>query len=115
MPSYGELLQQVKGEIAEVDATRARELIDSGEPVLIDVREQDEWDEGHIPRAVHIPRGYLESRIERAAPDPARQVVLYCSGGNARLSPPRLSRSWGTRTWSRCRAASPTEAATASP
>jgi molybdopterin/thiamine biosynthesis adenylyltransferase/rhodanese-related sulfurtransferase len=82
MPSYRELLQQVKQEISEVDATRARELIDAGEPVVVDVREQDEWDEGHIPGAVHIPRGYLESRIERAAPDPSRQVVLYCSSGN---------------------------------
>jgi molybdopterin/thiamine biosynthesis adenylyltransferase/rhodanese-related sulfurtransferase len=82
MPSYRELLQQVKQEISEVDATRARELIDAGEPVVVDVREQDEWDEGHIPGAVHIPRGYLESRIERAAPDPSRPVVLYCSSGN---------------------------------
>ncbi len=82
MPNYRELLQQVRAEIAEVDATRARELIDAGDPVVVDVREQDEWDEGHIPGAVHIPRGYLESRIERAAPDPGRPIVVYCSAGN---------------------------------
>jgi molybdopterin/thiamine biosynthesis adenylyltransferase/rhodanese-related sulfurtransferase len=82
MPSYRELLQQVKGEISEVDAVRGRELIEAGDSVIVDVREQDEWDEGHIPGAVHIPRGYLESRIERAAPDPSRQVILYCSAGN---------------------------------
>jgi molybdopterin/thiamine biosynthesis adenylyltransferase/rhodanese-related sulfurtransferase len=82
MPSYRELLQQVRAEISELDAERARDLIDGGEPVVVDVREQDEWDEGHIPGAVHIPRGHLESRIERAAPDPSHQVLLYCSAGN---------------------------------
>jgi molybdopterin/thiamine biosynthesis adenylyltransferase/rhodanese-related sulfurtransferase len=82
MPTYRELLQQVRAEISEVDATRARELVDAGEPVIVDVREQDEWDEGHIPGAVHVPRGHLESRIERTAADPSRQVLLYCSAGN---------------------------------
>jgi sulfur-carrier protein adenylyltransferase/sulfurtransferase len=82
MPSYRELLQQVRSEISELDASRARELVDAGAAVVVDVREQDEWDEGHIPGAVHIPRGYLESRIERAAPDLSGQVLLYCSAGN---------------------------------
>ncbi len=82
MPTYRELLQQVRGEIDEVDATRARELVDAGEPLVVDVREQDEWDEGHVPGAVHIPRGHLESRIERAAPDPTRPIIVYCSAGN---------------------------------
>jgi sulfur-carrier protein adenylyltransferase/sulfurtransferase len=82
MASYRELLQQVKGEIAEVDSTRARELLDSGEPLVLDVREQDEWDEGHLPGAIHIPRGNLESRIERAESDHTRQIVVYCAAGN---------------------------------
>ena len=82
MPNYRELLQQTRSEISEIDATHARERIESGEPVVVDVREQDEWDEGHIPGAVHVPRGHLESRIERLAPDAARPVVVYCSQGN---------------------------------
>ena len=82
MPTYRELLQQVRAEISELDADHARELIATGEPVIVDVREQDEWDEGHIPGAVHIPRGHLESRIERAAPDTSHRVLLYCSAGN---------------------------------
>jgi sulfur-carrier protein adenylyltransferase/sulfurtransferase len=75
-------LQQTRSEISEVDATEAKARIESGEPVVVDVREQDEWDEGHIPGAVHVPRGHLESRIERLAPDPSRPVVIYCSAGN---------------------------------
>src|SRR5512132_2154788 len=82
MANYRELLQQVRSEISEIDATHAREQIESGEPVVVDVREQDEWDEGHIPGAVHVPRGHLESRIERQAPDRERPVVIYCSAGN---------------------------------
>jgi molybdopterin/thiamine biosynthesis adenylyltransferase/rhodanese-related sulfurtransferase len=83
MPSYRELLQQVKGEIDEVDAPSARELLESIDPpLLVDVREQDEWNEGHLPGAVHVPRGNLESRIERAAPDRSRSIVLYCQSGN---------------------------------
>jgi molybdopterin/thiamine biosynthesis adenylyltransferase/rhodanese-related sulfurtransferase len=82
MPTYRELLQQVKGEIDEVDAARARELLDGPEPpVFVDVRESDEWDEGHVPGAVHVPRGYLESRIEAVAPDRAQPIVVYCAGG----------------------------------
>ena len=82
MATYRELLQQVRSEISEVDATQARELIDSGGPLVLDVRELDEWDEGHIAGAVHIPRGNLESRVERAAPDHSRPVLVYCSVGN---------------------------------
>ncbi len=83
MPSYRELLQQVKSEIEEVDAPQARELLASPEPpFLVDVREPDEWSEGHIPGAVHVPRGYLESRIEQSAPDRSRPVVVYCAGGS---------------------------------
>jgi molybdopterin/thiamine biosynthesis adenylyltransferase/rhodanese-related sulfurtransferase len=83
MPSYRDLLQQVKSEIEEVDAAQARELVESAEPpLLVDVREDDEWNEGHIPGAVHVPRGFLESRIEAAAPDRSQPVVVYCAGGS---------------------------------
>ncbi len=83
MPTYRELLQRTKTEIDEVDAPRANELLAGPEPPLIlDVRERDEWDEGHIPGAIHIPRGNLESRVEQAAPQKERPLVLYCASGN---------------------------------
>jgi molybdopterin/thiamine biosynthesis adenylyltransferase/rhodanese-related sulfurtransferase len=82
MATYRELLAQVKTEVDEVDAVHARELLESGDPVIVDVREQDEWDEGHIPGAIHIPRGNLESRIEAAAPDRGRPLLVYCAAGN---------------------------------
>jgi molybdopterin/thiamine biosynthesis adenylyltransferase/rhodanese-related sulfurtransferase len=79
MPGYRDLLAQLRGEIDEVDTVSARDLTDA---VFVDVREQDEWDEGHIPGALHVSRGHLESRIETAVPDKARQVVVYCQSGN---------------------------------
>jgi sulfur-carrier protein adenylyltransferase/sulfurtransferase len=82
MPGYRELLQQIKGEIDEIDVSRAREYLSDGEVVAVDVRERDEWEEGHIPGAVHIPRGSLEQRIESAVPDRSRPVVVYCAGGS---------------------------------
>src|SRR5215210_730389 len=83
MPSYRELLQSVKHEIQEIDARHARELLDVDPTVaVVDVRERDEWDEGHLPNATHIPRGSLESRIEQAVPDRTRPVLLYCAAGN---------------------------------
>src|SRR5215212_1295171 len=78
MPTYRELLQRVKGEIAEVDARGAQGLDGA---IFVDVRERDEWEEGHLPGAVHVSRGNLESRIEGVAPDRAQPVVLYCAVG----------------------------------
>jgi sulfur-carrier protein adenylyltransferase/sulfurtransferase len=80
MPTYRELLSKVKAEIDEVDATEARERL--GDALFVDIREQDEWDEGHIPGALHVPRGNLESRIEGLVPEHDRELVLYCSGGS---------------------------------
>ena len=82
MPGYRELLQQVKSEIEEVDASRASELRETDSPVFVDVRERNEWDEGHVPGAVHVPKSYLESRIEQAVPDRDATVVVYCASGS---------------------------------
>ena len=57
MTSYRELLNQVKAEIEEIDAPGAAAMLDATDPpAFVDVREQGEWDEGHIPGAIHVPR-----------------------------------------------------------
>jgi sulfur-carrier protein adenylyltransferase/sulfurtransferase len=78
MTTYRELLQQTKNEIAEIDAQASEKLAGAA---WVDVREQDEWQEGHIPGAVHVPRGNLESRIEAAVTDKETPVILYCASG----------------------------------
>ena len=54
---------------------------DNQEIVLVDVREKYEWNEGHLPGAIHVPRGFLELQIEEAVPDKSKTVLLYCAGG----------------------------------
>jgi molybdopterin/thiamine biosynthesis adenylyltransferase/rhodanese-related sulfurtransferase len=80
-PSRADVLKQLKEQVPEVDPSQAREEASNG-AVLIDVRENEEWDAGHIPGAVHVPRSYLESRIEGAVPERDRHVILYCASGN---------------------------------
>src|SRR4051812_39334497 len=86
-PSGAEVIRQIKSQIDEVDPSEVKAAASNGNGngngvVLIDVRENDEWDAGHIPGAKHVPRGYLESRIEGAVPDRSQHLVLYCASGN---------------------------------
>ena len=80
MSTFKELIRRVKSEIREVSVDEARKLAASG-AVLVDVREADEWSQGHVPGSVFIPRGFLEQRIEEKVADRDREVVLYCAGG----------------------------------
>jgi molybdopterin/thiamine biosynthesis adenylyltransferase/rhodanese-related sulfurtransferase len=80
-PSGAEVLRQIKSRIEEVDPAVVREQAANG-AVVIDVREPDEWATGHIPGAKHVPKSFLESRIEGAAPDRSQHVILYCASGN---------------------------------
>src|SRR5215213_2102081 len=76
-PSGAEVIRQIKQQVEEVDPAEVSEHLGNGVTV-IDVRESHEWDQGHIPGARHVPRGYLESRIEGAQPDRDALIVLYC-------------------------------------
>jgi molybdopterin/thiamine biosynthesis adenylyltransferase/rhodanese-related sulfurtransferase len=83
MPTYRELLAGVKEEIDEISTSEALALLEGdGAPLFLDVREADEWQEGHIAGAVHLPRGHLESRVEALVPDRHREIVVYCAGGH---------------------------------
>jgi molybdopterin/thiamine biosynthesis adenylyltransferase/rhodanese-related sulfurtransferase len=80
MPSGAEYVKQIRSQVDEVDPSEVRELLDEG-VTIVDVREQGEWDQGHLPGAVHIPRSYLESRIDGFVPDRGQRVILYCASG----------------------------------
>ena len=77
---YNEILQATRRAIREVDAAEAQSLIDHG-AAAVDVREQDEVDQGVVPGSIHIPRGFLEMRVEDAVPERSQTVVVYCAGG----------------------------------
>lgn len=81
--SSQELLARVKSEIKELPMSEVKAKLDRGDEfTLIDVREQDEYDQGFIGGATHIPRGFLELRVEALVNDRNKEVVLYCAGGN---------------------------------
>src|SRR3954466_7522047 len=84
MASGADLIRQIRSQIREVDPGEVHELISNGHNgyVLVDVREQHEYEQSHLPGAVHVPRGHLESRIEGAAPDKDTRVITYCASGN---------------------------------
>jgi molybdopterin/thiamine biosynthesis adenylyltransferase/rhodanese-related sulfurtransferase len=80
-PSSAQVQKQIRSQVDEVDPVEVRRQIGNG-AVLIDVRENEEFAAGHIPGASHVPRSYLESRIEGAVPDHDAHVILYCQSGN---------------------------------
>jgi sulfur-carrier protein adenylyltransferase/sulfurtransferase len=83
-PTGAEVIRQIKSRITEIDPGDVHHAVANGNgdaPVLIDVRESGEWDAGHLPGAKHVPRGYLESRIEGVVSDRDRKIVLYCASG----------------------------------
>src|SRR5215210_4572132 len=85
MASGAELIRRVREQISEVDPREVHDVTRNGtgnRTVIVDVREQHEYEEAHLPGAKHVPRGHLESRIEGSAPDKDARVILYCAQGN---------------------------------
>src|SRR5680860_175021 len=83
MSSGADLIRNAKEQISEVDPREVHDMAQGGNgAVIVDVREQQEFEESHIPGALHVPRGHLESRIEGAERDRSQRVVLYCASGN---------------------------------
>src|SRR5439155_23184532 len=80
MASFRELLRAAKSQIREIDTAAAEAAVAAGATVL-DVREPDEYEQGALPGALHIPRGNLESNVENRITDRGGPVVIYCAGG----------------------------------
>jgi molybdopterin/thiamine biosynthesis adenylyltransferase/rhodanese-related sulfurtransferase len=93
--SYDDLLRQARAEVPEVSTAEADACVRAGGVTLVDVREQHEWDAGHLAGAVLVPKSRLESEIEAAVPDPSTPVVLYCGVGQRSLVAGRTLRSLG--------------------
>jgi len=76
------LTADAKTRVKEWSVAETKRRMDAGEKfLLVDVREDNEWQRGHIPGAVHMGRGIIERDIEQAVPDHAATLVLYCGGG----------------------------------
>jgi sulfur-carrier protein adenylyltransferase/sulfurtransferase len=81
MPTYRDYFAEIKKRIKEATPQQVVDLLRSGDVQLADVREKDEWDQGHLPGAVHVPKSFLEQWAEDRIPDKSRKTVLYCAGG----------------------------------
>ena len=81
MATFRDLLANAKSQIVEIDTATAEARIEAGNVLVLDVREPDEYDEGALADAVHIPRGHLEAQIEGRALDRDQTIVVYCAGG----------------------------------
>jgi len=77
-----QLMARLRKEIDEIDAHElAREMKSGDDVTLIDIRELDEWKQGRVEGAIHIPRGYLELQVELHAPERGQRVAVMCAGG----------------------------------
>jgi molybdopterin/thiamine biosynthesis adenylyltransferase/rhodanese-related sulfurtransferase len=81
MASFRDLLRDAKARIREIDTSTAADEVARPGTVVLDVREPDEYEQGALPGALHIPRGHLESQVESRITDHDAHVVVYCAGG----------------------------------
>ncbi len=81
-PGFLKLVSAAKQRIRETDIGAVKTRLDAAEKIhLVDVREESEWERGHLPGAIHLSKGIIERDIERRIPDKSAAIVLYCGGG----------------------------------
>jgi len=91
-----DLIRKLRGEIVEVSPEEVRDAVSNGSrTVVVDVREADEFRAGHLPSAIHLPRGFLELQAESKLPDRTADIVAYCAGGTRSLLAAETLRKMG--------------------
>jgi rhodanese-related sulfurtransferase len=79
---FQKLVAQAKRNIAEISPADARKQVETGDAILIDVREEGDWREGHAQGATHLSRGVIELEIEEQISDATKPIICYCGGGS---------------------------------
>jgi len=81
-PGFLKVVNEVRPRIKELTVEQARaRLAQNPKAILMDVREDNEWQKGHAAQAVHLGKGVLERDIEKMVPDPNAEIIMYCGGG----------------------------------
>jgi rhodanese-related sulfurtransferase len=81
-PGFLKVVNEARPYVKEITLDQARERLSKNpQAILLDVREDNEWEKGHAVEAVHLGKGILERDLERTFPDPAREIIMYCGGG----------------------------------
>jgi len=78
---FQKLVAEAKKKITEISPQDAAAKLKGGEATIVDVREKDEWDNEHIPDAIHMSRGTIELDIEEKVPDTNAMIICHCGGG----------------------------------
>ena len=95
--SFQDIMAEARKEIPEASPQQVNELLKNNgkSPVLLDVRESDEWRQGHLEGAIPLPRGFLEIKVETAIPDKTTPIIAYCAGGVRSLLAAKVMREMG--------------------
>src|SRR6266446_192331 len=97
-PGFLKLVNEARPHVKEITIEEARErLAKSPQTVLLDVREDLEWQRGHAAQAVHLGKGILERDLEQMLPDPSREIIMYCGGGYRSVLTAAVAQKMGYR------------------
>jgi len=105
-PGFLKLVDDAKSRVRQIDIEGYKQMVAAKAPhVLVDTREDREWEDGHVAGAVHLSKGIIERDIETKYPDKATELVLYCAAASARRWQPTICSGWATPTSFRSTAA----------
>jgi rhodanese-related sulfurtransferase len=97
-PGFLKLVNELRPKVTEVTVEQAgQRLAQNPKAVLVDVREDTEWANGHAAQAVHLGKGILERDIEKVIPDPNTEVIMYCGGGYRSVLTADIAKKMGYR------------------
>lgn len=97
-PGFLKLVTQERPYVKEITLEQARErLAKNPRAILLDVREDHEWDKGHPPEAIHLGKGILERDLEKTVPELEREIIMYCGGGYRSILTTAVAQKMGYR------------------
>jgi rhodanese-related sulfurtransferase len=97
-PGFLKLVNELRPKVKEITVDDARQrLAENPKAVLVDVREDAEWANGHAAQAIHLGKGILERDIEKTIPDPDTEVIMYCGGGYRSVLTADVAKKMGYR------------------
>lgn len=97
-PGFLKIVTQERPYVKEITLTQARERLEkNAQLILVDVREDHEWEKGHAVEAIHLGKGILERDLEKAVPDLEAELVMYCGGGYRSVLTASVAQKMGYR------------------
>ena len=90
------VVEAARNSVNEITTEQAHErLANNSNTILIDVREDSEWENGHVKQAIHLSKGILERDIESVIPEKDLEIIMYCGGGYRSILTAEISQRMG--------------------